>query len=232
MEHISPVRLIIESGPTEAGSKQATSPPKTCSGCGKKSPHGRKRKTGICRDCWLTDMYNSRKINICTCGAKIPTWGGTRCQTCYDLKRAAKTAHCEDCGKQLKQLTTKRCRPCFLKHMSTLACQERFAQGRATGKGGARTSLTEEQGAQLLDRLGIVYERQVPYGRWVVDFYLPELDTYLEVHGAYWHDMPKVMERDQRKREKIEIDGHRVIFWRTDHMHFWAFDFVPELVAR
>jgi very-short-patch-repair endonuclease len=37
-------------------------------------------------------------------------------------------------------------------------------------------------------------QRQVPVGRWVMDFYIPETDTYVNLNGSYWHGRGKTRE--------------------------------------
>ena len=135
--------------------------------------------------------------------------------------RAVTAAHCQDCGKQLRQKTSQRCRPCHLTWMSSQQCQERFAQARATGKGGTRTSKDETQLAELLDALGIGYESQVPYGRWVIDFWLPLHNCYIEVHGSYWHDQHENKCRDLNKRQTLQRAGHRVLYLHSEEKVYW-----------
>lgn len=132
-----------------------------------------------------------------------------------------------DCGQQLKVGATERCRACHLRHMSSDRAVARFAAARATGKAGVRTSKSEIFAEELLDLLGKPYRRGVPYGRWVLDFVLREEQTVIEVHGTYWHDRPDSAARDLVKRAKLEEDGYRVLFWRTDKTHLWWLDFVP-----
>ena len=108
--------------------------------------------------------------------------------------------------------------------MSSDVAVGRFAEARATGKAGIRTSKAEEQAAELLDSLKIKYSRSVPHGRWVLDFVLKDSKTVIEVHGVYWHDLPENSQRDKRKKALLEDKGYTVLFWRTDQMHFWYKD--------
>jgi len=184
----------------------------------------------MCRDCWVLEQ-NRRKLaaaNSCVqCGHRPIAPLATICGKCNNANRASAAAHCLDCGAQLLVNTTKRCRPCHLKWMSSEVAVVRFARARATGKAGARRSLSEDQAGELLDRLGLAYRRAVPYSRWVLDFVLDEVKTVIEVHGTYWHDLEKNSARDLRKRQALEAEGWRVLFWRTDARHLWWCDFVP-----
>ena len=105
--------------------------------------------------------------------------------------------------------------------MSSDKAVARFAEARATGKAGVRTSRAEDQAAELLAILGYEFQRGIPYGRWVLDFVLEVQKTVIEVHGSYWHDLPKNKARDERKRAALEADGWTVLFWRTDETHVW-----------
>lgn len=216
----SPSPRITELLQSVDGSKRRTSRPKTCSSCGIEIPGNGDRKTGMCRECWLQTKHKA--VYRCqVCGKELQTFRGTRCKDCYIEARRAQAAFCVDCGTQLKQKTTKRCRPCHLQYMTSEKMQTRFAEARATGKGGTRTSKAEERAAALLDLLGLQYERQVPYGRWVIDFHVPKLNLYIEVHGGYWHDLEKNVARDERKMDKLTRDGHKVLYWRTDTEYLW-----------
>lgn len=44
-----------------------------------------------------------------------------------------------------------------------------------------------------------------------VDFLLPDTKTVLECDGAYWHALPKVVERDRRKDTWLAAHGYKVI---------------------
>lgn len=94
-----------------------------------------------------------------------------------------------------------------------------------------RISQPERQMIELLTHWEIPFERQVPSGRWILDFVLPQHLTVIEVHGSYWHDQPKYQERDQRKRKELEEQGWKVIFARSDRTHLW-FTLLESIQAR
>lgn len=97
-----------------------------------------------------------------------------------------------------------------------------MAAARATAlKTRVRVSRAEQQMEELLDMMGVTYERSVPMGRWIVDFVLEPERVVVEVHGSYWHDKPSAAARDQRKRVTLEGQGWTVLFARTDQMHRW-----------
>lgn len=57
----------------------------------------------------------------------------------------------------------------------------------------------ERKVAIELSRLAVVYEQQKVFDRAVADFYLPESNAIIECDGAYWHSMPHVVSKDQRR---------------------------------
>lgn len=88
----------------------------------------------------------------------------------------------------------------------------------------------EDEFAHILDTLDIEYSYQESLERFVYDFWLPQTDTYIEVHGDYWHCKPDTrhenpeyeaqkrnVETDKKKEELIEEKGKELlIFWETD----------------
>lgn len=90
----------------------------------------------------------------------------------------------------------------------------------------------EDEFENILETVGFEYEDQ-EYVRDIkafYDFYLPETDTYIEVHGDFWHCNPdtefedpeyecqrKNLKRDKEKREWCEQNGKDLlVFWETD----------------
>lgn len=66
--------------------------------------------------------------------------------------------------------------------------------------------------AELLDTAGISYEWQHRIGRYVVDFYLPDVNAVIEVDGVYWHPNGPDERRDSYLRHK----GVSAIYHVTD----------------
>ena len=56
------------------------------------------------------------------------------------------------------------------------------------------TSKPEERLYEILLQKYPKVQRQVPVGRWVMDFYVPETDTYMNLNGSYWHGRGKARE--------------------------------------
>ena len=88
----------------------------------------------------------------------------------------------------------------------------------------------ENEFGEILDALNIEYSYQEPLEGFVYDFWLPQTDTYIEVHGDFWHCNPDagyenpqypVQERsveNDKKKEKVieENDKDLLVFWETD----------------
>jgi very-short-patch-repair endonuclease len=181
-------------------------------------------RTGLCRPCWLkgrTEAAVERRPTCEDCGKKVGP-RSTICRDCYASRRAATVSKCQECGVRLKVQGTLRCRSCHLKWMSGEGAA-RYAAARATAQGGhaVQRSKAEDQAKELLDLLGVETTRGVAIGRWIVDFLCTEKRLVVEVHGAYWHDRPSAVDRDQRKKAWLEAQGYAVLFLRTDRMHLW-----------
>lgn len=179
------------------------------------------RRDTRCMDCHLKMVEVKR--NYCPdCGIRIQQ-ASKRCRKCHHKRRAKRKPNCKDCGIKLKQQNTKRCRKCWLSYLSQVGMPQRMAEARATALRNGKISKAEMQCRELLDMFGVSWETQIPFGRWIVDFFLEDHGLIVEVHGAYWHDRPKSIERDQRKREYLEGKGYRVLFLKTDKTHLWPF---------
>ena len=59
-----------------------------------------------------------------------------------------------------------------------------------------------------LDSLGVEYEQEFPVGRRSIDFYLPDLNSALEVDGQYWHQDES---KERRRDITLENQGINVI---------------------
>jgi len=61
----------------------------------------------------------------------------------------------------------------------------------------------------------ILYIKQYPYKYGIADFWLPEDNIIVEIDGEYWHNQPKVRERDKRQNIYLEENGY-TLFRFTD----------------
>lgn len=84
------------------------------------------------------------------------------------------------------------------------------------------TSKPEERLYEILLQKYSEVQRQVPVGRWVMDFYIPETDTYVNLNGSYWHGRGKTREellaspspRDKVILSTVERDLLREMWFR------------------
>jgi len=106
-----------------------------------------------------------------------------------------------------------------------LTCKQ-IAEGR-TGKS---YNGLETRVAAMFDEQGVNYVQQYRVGRYLFDFYLPDTNTLVEVHGTFWHADPRFydhnnlsktqrrnVENDKRKAQRAERDGYKLrIIWEHD----------------
>jgi very-short-patch-repair endonuclease len=120
-----------------------------------------------------------------------------------------------------------------------LSAEERVARltsfieaGQRHNKKSSRTRI-EESMADLLDELGLGYERNIRIGRYVVDFIVGDR-VIIECFGDYWHCNPEIYgsdyyhhglhmsagekwRRDAERRAMLEMLGYISLhFWESD----------------
>lgn len=72
--------------------------------------------------------------------------------------------------------------------------QRRAGQRWATQGTGIEIAVRDELNSRRVN-----FVEQYPIAGWIVDFYLPDANLAIECDGEYWHSLPEVVERDQRK---------------------------------
>ncbi len=65
----------------------------------------------------------------------------------------------------------------------------------------------------LIEGEDFIFQYRYPKTKFIIDFFLPSLNLAIEANGDYWHRIPSGMERDKRKRERMEDDGVILITW-------------------
>lgn len=72
--------------------------------------------------------------------------------------------------------------------------------------------------AELLDRLGIAYERERDMdGVCVADFYIPAKRLVVQCDGDYWHRLPRMVQKDKRQDSELIKLGYEILrFWEKD----------------
>jgi very-short-patch-repair endonuclease len=106
---------------------------------------------------------------------------------------------------------------------STLYCRLKSGRGRycsATCRASYsarrcqnRVSGEETRFGDALRRAGMEPLPQHRIGRWTVDFYFPSWGIAVEFDGEYWHSLPRMIEKDQRKAAYLR--GRKVALVRV-----------------
>jgi very-short-patch-repair endonuclease len=80
--------------------------------------------------------------------------------------------------------------------------QKRMGEARAkqSGKPSSIEVITES----ILKSIPIKYQTQAPVGPFLFDFFLPDLNIYIECQGEYWHSLPRSLSRDASKFSYLE----------------------------
>jgi very-short-patch-repair endonuclease len=64
---------------------------------------------------------------------------------------------------------------------------------------------------RVLRLLGIIFEREIKFKRFHVDFLIDKLKLVIECDGEHWHMSPRIQDRDRRKEEYLQSLGYRVL---------------------
>jgi G:T-mismatch repair DNA endonuclease (very short patch repair protein) len=85
------------------------------------------------------------------------------------------------------------------------------------GKIPRQDTIPERLVESKLKERDILYIKQFPYKLGVADFYLPSMNTIIEVYGDYWHNLTKAKVRDERKNNYLKENGFDVkILWEYE----------------
>lgn len=60
---------------------------------------------------------------------------------------------------------------------------------------------------QELEEMGVEYIYQYPFGRYVLDFYIPDIKVDIECDGDYWHSRSEQIEHDAKRDEYMYMHG-------------------------
>ena len=95
---------------------------------------------------------------------------------------------------------------------------EAYVKAHKTKKenGTYKTSIHEEKIYYLLSELYSSVNRQVniPGTRWAIDFYVADIDRYIQVDGVYWHGLDRPIEVIAEGKTKQDAVIYRK--WSTD----------------
>lgn len=73
-----------------------------------------------------------------------------------------------------------------------------------------KISIKEKQFGDALEAAGLTILRNYRIGPWVCDFYVPRTNRVIEFDGVYWHSLPAMKARDERKDEWLSRNGFAV----------------------
>lgn len=114
------------------------------------------------------------------------------------------TCTCQQCGKS------------FAKYRSEIqAGRGKFCSRKCLGvytihQKRPRVSKAETVFGNALEAAGLPVLRSHRIGPWVCDFYVPRTNRVIEFDGAYWHSLPAMKRRDQRKDAWLLSHGYSI----------------------
>jgi len=229
---------------------------KQCPGCGAKVIGAAKKYCSL--RCYRTRRLKERFCK--RCGAPIQRTqrfkvfrGKLYCsrQCLWDAKTVVR--HCQTCGIELKQRNKKKAKKfcskkclfaSFRKHYkSCLNCHEPMpgsfkrpiaANRRFCSIGCSRAyqgETTIEKTVRIwLEEQKIAFQQFKQFGRYEVDFYLPEYHVGIEADGVYWHEIKKKPHRIIARRQKF-LDSIGLILIRLPEESIKDLSFIVRLKA-
>jgi len=85
-------------------------------------------------------------------------------------------------------------------------------QGFIASSDTASDTVIEQFVAKFFEEIGIEFVQQYPIGSYTTDFYIPILNTIVEVNGCYWHGCEQCGYIDERAKAKWLFDKRRIGF--------------------
>ncbi|MBN2270277.1 MAG: DUF559 domain-containing protein [Sedimentisphaerales bacterium] len=83
-----------------------------------------------------------------------------------------------------------------------------------------RETAIEAKVYQELERRGVTFvKQQVIDGLWVVDALIPGARMVIECDGEYWHSLPEMIVRDQKKDNYLKSRGYKVFRFPEAAIH-------------
>lgn len=178
-----------------------------CEFCGKEFRvyHSEKDTRRFCsRECYMEAVIKSP--------TEHPSWSGGKTELIT----------CAACGKQFytwpcKVETTKFC---------SQSCRAKYNnQNRSISSPTSIESMLMDE----LDERHIGYKFQYPLFAYVLDFAFPKSCLAVEADGVYWHGLPHVQERDERKDTDLQESGWTILRFTGDEIRDSASDCVDQI---
>lgn len=89
------------------------------------------------------------------------------------------------------------------------ASQKRHATMKRNGT--YRTSKPEERCFELLTSMFQNVERQKRIKRWAIDFYVRDINTYIQFDGSYWHGLDRSLEEIALHKNVRDVQIHKKV---------------------
>ena len=99
---------------------------------------------------------------------------------------------------------------CSIRSGRSVYCS-RQCNGSASVRKQNRLSRAEKLFGDALEAAGMSPVRQHRVGRWLVDFFFPDVSLVVEFDGEYWHSTPAAIARDARKDIDMRKRGFQVL---------------------
>src|SRR3972149_2060363 len=134
------------------------------------------------------------------------------CPVCNKVYRVTRI-HVNHCSKQCRDKTKKivSCLTCGKEFFTKPAKVNKFCSPRCYRRFTGETE-PEKNVRLCLENMSIEYFQEHSFSGWKypVDFFLPRINTIIEVDSVYWHSKKSVKDRDARKTLWLQSRGHTV----------------------
>jgi very-short-patch-repair endonuclease len=192
-----------------------------CEHCGKETTYNATRPKKFCsRSCMTKQMHLNHGNLVGTVNMICPN-----CWTFYSISKGQKDrAANEFCSRKYSQEFRQEIVQCAWCHSEIVKPKSRADaydrsfcsdEHRLTWLNGGffEPSKPEILAKEILDQLGITYEFQHPFGKYVFDFAILDHDQKidLEIDGEYHHSLPQNAKRDRRRDWWARKNGWKVI---------------------
>jgi len=165
----------------------------------------REGKVLICQMCGKEYYANPKRVEL---GSKYCSWG------CFNISKTMikgenhplytkVTIKCDYCGKEYSE------KPANIKNYNKHFCSRRCVGCYFTSQYNNPSSI-EIKLSDALKQHSIPFVSQFAYQMGIADFFI-EPDLIVEVDGDYWHNIPKVKERDKKQTAFLTTNGYRVL---------------------
>lgn len=160
------------------------------------------KSCGVCSSSFSVNPANAGRSKFCS--KKCLGIANGRRQAKLPIEKKMTVCICLQCNAQ------------FYKHISQIKDgRGKFCSRKCLGiytvhAKRPRISMKEKQFGDALEAAGLTILRNYRIGPWVCDFYVPRTNRVIEFDGDYWHSLPAMKERDQRKDQWLISNGYSI----------------------